>query len=168
MNLLAIHSMLWQVSFLALGRKKAQTDNRSVSSDDKSQDFAASSDTFSSKGKKKSSMSQQQDHYALPRLGKLRYLATEDQIQKSCHDMPLKHHPDKHASLILNKMTEEAKKAKDEIEERDTAYLCGWSSATVSAYVPAFAHPSPRVVAPPPFCQVEREKKGERRERGRD
>jgi DnaJ homolog subfamily C member 2 len=125
MNLLAIHSMLRQVSFLALGRKKAQTDNRSISSDDKSQDFAASSDTFSSKGKKISSVSQQQDHYALPGLGNLRYLATEDQIQKSYRDMPLKHHPNKHASPILAKTTEEAKQAKDEIEERGTAYLCG-------------------------------------------
>jgi hypothetical protein len=127
MNMLAIHSMLWQVSFLALGRKKAQTDNRSVSSDDKSQDFAASSDTFSNKGKKKSSVSQQQDHYALPGLGNLWYLATKDRIRKSYRVMPLKHHPDKHASLILAKTNEEAKQAKDGIEERDTAYLCGWS-----------------------------------------
>ncbi|KAJ1257820.1 hypothetical protein BS78_10G025700 [Paspalum vaginatum] len=94
-----------------------ETDDRSVSSDDKSQDFNAASDTFSSKGKKKSSGSQQQDHYALLGLGHLRFLATEDQIRKSYRDMALKHHPDKQASLILAETTEEAKQAKkDEIE----------------------------------------------------
>ncbi|KAL6843595.1 hypothetical protein ACP4OV_026657 [Aristida adscensionis] len=94
-----------------------ETDDRSVSSDDKSQDFSAASDTFSSKGKKKSSGSQTQDHYALLGLGHLRFLATEDQIRKSYRDMALKHHPDKQAALLLAETTEEAKQAKkDEIE----------------------------------------------------
>jgi DnaJ homolog subfamily C member 2 len=106
------------MKLFGLGEQEdAETDNHSVSSDDKSQDFAAGSDTFSSKGKKKSSGSQQQDHYALLGLGNLRYLATEDQIRKSYRDMALKHHPDKQASLILAETTEEAKQAKrDEIE----------------------------------------------------
>ncbi|KAF8668327.1 hypothetical protein HU200_052385 [Digitaria exilis] len=105
------------MKLLGLGEQEdAETDDRSVSSDDKSQDFNASSDTFSSKGKKKSG-SQQQDHYALLGLGHLRFLATEDQIRKSYRDMALKHHPDKQASLILAEITEEAKQAKkDEIE----------------------------------------------------
>ncbi|XP_066345093.1 uncharacterized protein [Miscanthus floridulus] len=94
-----------------------ETDDRSVSLDDKSQDFNTGSDTFSSKGKKKSSGSQQQDHYALLGLGHLRFLATEDQIRKSYRDMALKHHPDKQAALILAETTEEAKQTKkDEIE----------------------------------------------------
>lgn len=94
-----------------------ETDDHSVSSDDKSQDFNTASDTFSSKGKKKSSGSQQQDHYALLGLGHLRFLATEDQIRKSYREMALKHHPDKQAALILAETTEEAKQAKkDEIE----------------------------------------------------
>ncbi|XP_062225423.1 uncharacterized protein LOC133924065 [Phragmites australis] len=98
-------------------QEDTETDDRSVSSDDKSHDFSAASDTFSSKGKKKSSGSQQQDHYALLGLGHLRFLATEDQIRKSYRDMALKHHPDKQASLILAETTEEAKQAKkDEIE----------------------------------------------------
>jgi DnaJ homolog subfamily C member 2 len=106
------------MKLFGLGEQEdTETDNRSVSSDDKSQDFAAGSDTYSSKGKKKSSGSQQQDHYALLGLGNLRYLATEDQIRKSYRDMALKHHPDKQASLILAETTEEAKQAKkDEIE----------------------------------------------------
>ncbi|KQJ82202.1 dnaJ homolog subfamily C member 2 [Brachypodium distachyon] len=99
-------------------KEDTETDDRSVSSDDKSQDFSAASDTFSSKGKKKSaSGSQQQDHYALLGLGNLRFLATEDQIRKSYRDMALKHHPDKQAALLLHEVTEEAKQAKkDEIE----------------------------------------------------
>jgi len=106
------------MKLLGLGEQEdAETDDRSVSSDDKSQDFNTASDTFSSKGKKKSSGSQQQDHYALLGLGHLRFLATEDQIRKSYRDMALKHHPDKQAALILAETTEEAKQAKkDEIE----------------------------------------------------
>jgi DnaJ family protein C protein 2 len=106
------------MKLLGLGQHEdIETDDHSVSSDDKSQDFNTASDTFSSKGKKKSSGSQQQDHYALLGLGHLRFLATEDQIRKSYRDMALKHHPDKQASLILAETTEEAKQAKkDEIE----------------------------------------------------
>jgi DnaJ family protein C protein 2 len=106
------------MKLLGLGEQEdTETDDHSVSSDDKSQDFNTASDTFSSKGKKKSSGSQQQDHYALLGLGHLRYLATEDQIRKSYRDMALKHHPDKQAALILAETTEEAKQAKkDEIE----------------------------------------------------
>ncbi|KAG8063974.1 hypothetical protein GUJ93_ZPchr0004g39988 [Zizania palustris] len=105
------------LKLLGLGEQEdTEADNRSVSSDDKSQDFSAASDTFSSKGKKKSG-SQQQDHYALLGLGHLRFLASEDQIRKSYRDMALKHHPDKQASLILAEATEEAKQAKkDDIE----------------------------------------------------
>jgi len=99
-------------------KEDAETDDRSVSSDDKSQDFSAGSDNFSSKGKKKSgSGSQQQDHYALLGLGNLRFLATEDQIRKSYRDQALKHHPDKQAALLLHETTEAGKQAKkDEIE----------------------------------------------------
>ncbi|KAM3300483.1 hypothetical protein ACQJBY_041482 [Aegilops geniculata] len=99
-------------------KEDTETDDRSVSSDDKSQDFSAGSDNFSSKGKKKSgSGSQQQDHYALLGLGNLRFLATEDQIRKSYRDMALKHHPDKQAALLLHETTEAAKQAKkDDIE----------------------------------------------------
>jgi len=96
--------------------EEIETDDCSVSSDDKSQDFNTGSDTFSNKGKK-SSGSQQQDHYALLGLGHLRFLATEDQIRKSYRDMALKHHPDKQDALILAETTEAAKQAKkDEIE----------------------------------------------------
>ena len=106
------------MKLLGLGEQEdAETDDRSVSSDDNSQDFNTASDTFSSKGKKKSSGSQQQDHYALLGLGHLRFLATEDQIRKSYRDMALKHHPDKQAALLLAETTEEAKQTKkDEIE----------------------------------------------------
>ena len=106
------------MKLLGLGEQEdTETDDCSVSSDDKSQDFNAASDTFSSKGKKKSSGSQQQDHYALLGLGHLRFLATEDQIRKSYRDMALKHHPDKQAALLLAETTEEAKQTKkDEIE----------------------------------------------------
>lgn len=76
---------------------------------------SASSDSFQFKGKKKSTLGQeQQDHYALLGLGHLRYLASEDQIRKCYREAALKHHPDKQASLLLAEESEEAKAAKKE------------------------------------------------------
>ncbi|GAV66314.1 DnaJ domain-containing protein/Myb_DNA-binding domain-containing protein [Cephalotus follicularis] len=85
---------------------------------DKEEAYMASSDSYSSKGKKKSGdVGSQQDHYALLGLGHLRYLATEDQIRKSYRETALRHHPDKQAALLLAEETEAAKQAKkDEIE----------------------------------------------------
>ncbi|KAG9454940.1 hypothetical protein H6P81_007844 [Aristolochia fimbriata] len=92
-------------------------DDQSVM-DGKGQTHSASSDSYSTKGKKKStSGSTQQDHYALLGLGHLRFLATEEQIRKSYRETALRHHPDKQAALLLAEETEEAKQAKrDEIE----------------------------------------------------
>ncbi|KAG8490255.1 hypothetical protein CXB51_015422 [Gossypium anomalum] len=85
---------------------------------DKEQVYMPSSDSYSSKGKKKSGTDRkQQDHYALLGLSHLRYLATEDQIRKSYREAALRHHPDKLANLLLAEETEAAKQAKkDEIE----------------------------------------------------
>ncbi|KAA8546261.1 hypothetical protein F0562_003000 [Nyssa sinensis] len=87
-------------------------------SNDKEQTYMPSSDSYSSKGKKKSGAEgKQQDHYALLGLSHLRYLATEEQIRKSYRETALKHHPDKQAALLLAEETEAAKQAKkDEIE----------------------------------------------------
>ncbi|GLT88660.1 hypothetical protein SLE2022_066760 [Rubroshorea leprosula] len=87
-------------------------------SNDKEQAYVPSSDSYSTKGKKKSGgEGKQQDHYALLGLAHLRYLATEDQIRKSYRETALKHHPDKLAALLLAEETEAAKQAKkDEIE----------------------------------------------------
>ncbi|CAL5433651.1 unnamed protein product [Camellia sinensis] len=87
-------------------------------SNDKEQEFVPSSESYSTKGKKKSGAEgKQQDHYALLGLSHLRYLATEEQIRKSYRETALKHHPDKQAALLLAEETETAKQAKkDEIE----------------------------------------------------
>ncbi|KAI3501639.1 hypothetical protein L1887_29559 [Cichorium endivia] len=87
---------------------------------DKDHEYMQSSESYSSKGKKKSGDGpNKQDHYALLGLGHLRYLATEDQIRKSYRETALKHHPDKQAALLLVEETESAKQAKkDEIENR--------------------------------------------------
>uniref|UniRef100_A0A5B7C9T1 DnaJ subfamily C member 2-like n=1 Tax=Davidia involucrata TaxID=16924 RepID=A0A5B7C9T1_DAVIN len=87
---------------------------------DKEQTYMPSSDSYSSKGKKKAGgEGKQQDHYALLGLSHLRYLATEEQIRKSYRETALKHHPDKQAALLLAEETEAAKQAKkDEIENR--------------------------------------------------
>ncbi|KAH7666919.1 Dnaj-like subfamily c member 2 protein [Dioscorea alata] len=91
----------------------ADTDDQSVKSDDRGQAYRASTDSYSSKGKKKSgSGSKQQDHYALLGLAHLRFLATEEQIRKSYRETALKHHPDKQAALLLAEESEEAKEAK--------------------------------------------------------
>ncbi|CAH9113800.1 unnamed protein product [Cuscuta epithymum] len=82
---------------------------------DKEHAHMYSSESYSSKSKKKSSGdTKQQDHYALLGLGHLRYLATEDQIRKSYREAALKHHPDKQASLLLAEETEAAKEVKKE------------------------------------------------------
>ena len=96
----------------------ADTDGQSEKSDDKGQTYMPASDSYSTKGKKKSGDgSKQQDHYALLGLGHLRFLATEEQIRKSYRETALRHHPDKQAALLLNEETEDAKQAKkDEIE----------------------------------------------------
>lgn len=96
----------------------SSTDGQSESSDDRGPAFMASSESYKSKGKKKSGgKSDQQDHYALIGLGHLRFLATEEQIRKSYRETALKHHPDKQAALLLAEKTEDAKQAKkDEIE----------------------------------------------------
>ncbi|MCL7022828.1 hypothetical protein MKW94_028677 [Papaver nudicaule] len=101
--------------------EKVQADDQSVSSDkSESESYFASSESYSSKGKKKGGGKDgkdQQDHYALLGLGHLRFLATEDQIKKSYRETALKHHPDKQASLLLGELTEAAKEAKkDDIE----------------------------------------------------
>ncbi|XP_022136699.1 dnaJ homolog subfamily C member 2-like [Momordica charantia] len=93
------------------------SDDNEQTADDAEQKYAPSFDSYSSKGKKKSGGSTQQDHYALLGLSHLRYLATEDQIKKSYRETALKYHPDKQAALILAEETESAKQAKkDEIE----------------------------------------------------
>lgn len=98
-----------------------QVDNRGADNkkvvEDKEQTYL-SSDSYSSKSKKKSgSGDNQQDHYALLGLSHLRYLATEDQIRKSYRETALRFHPDKQAALLLAEETEAAKQAKkDEIE----------------------------------------------------
>ncbi|WOL20717.1 hypothetical protein Cni_G29523 [Canna indica] len=97
---------------------ETETDAQSVVSDDRSEEYRPSSDSYGSKGKKKSSAgNKQKDHYALLGLGHLRFLATEEQIRKSYRETALKHHPDKQSTLILAEETEEARQAKkDEIE----------------------------------------------------
>lgn len=93
------------------------TDDKEQTADDAEQKSAPSFDSYSSKGKKKSGGSMQQDHYALLGLSHLRYLATEEQIKKSYRETALKYHPDKQAALLLAEVTEAAKQAKkDEIE----------------------------------------------------
>ncbi|KAK1417734.1 hypothetical protein QVD17_26868 [Tagetes erecta] len=96
------------------------TNDDESSPKDKENEYMQSSDSYSSKGKKKSGdKAAQQDHYALLGLGHLRYLATEEQIRKSYRETALKHHPDKQAALLLGEETEAAKQAKkDEIESR--------------------------------------------------
>lgn len=93
-------------------------DDKSDAPSEKEQVYTPSSDSYSTKGKKKSSSGEKlQDHYALLGLSHLRYLATEDQIRKSYREAALRHHPDKQASLLLAEETEAAKQAKkDEIE----------------------------------------------------
>ncbi|XP_074592130.1 uncharacterized protein LOC141847921 [Curcuma longa] len=96
-----------------------ETDAQSVLSDDRSsQDYLPTSDSYGSKGKKKSSSgSKQKDHYTLLGLGHLRFLATEEQIRKSYRETALKYHPDKQTALIFAEETEEARQTKkDEIE----------------------------------------------------
>lgn len=87
-------------------------------SEEKERVYVQSSDSYSSKGKKKPGGDpKQQDHYALLGLSHLRYLATEDQIRKSYREAALRHHPDKQAALLLLEETEDAKQVKkDEIE----------------------------------------------------
>jgi len=94
-----------------------KTEDQKVS-DDKQQSYMPSSESYSTKGKKKSgSGDTQQDHYALLGLGHLRYLATEEQIRKSYREVALKYHPDKQAAILLAEESEAAKQAKkDEIE----------------------------------------------------
>lgn len=113
----AFHSAALKLSGYA-EEEDADTDDQSVASDDKGQAYMPSSDSYSTKGKKKSgSGNKQQDHYALLGLAHLRFLATEEQIRKSYRETALKHHPDKQAALLFNEETEEAKQAKkDEIE----------------------------------------------------
>ncbi|KAL8488006.1 hypothetical protein ACS0TY_024328 [Phlomoides rotata] len=95
----------------------AEGDVKGVSKE-KENVYVQSSDSYSSKGKKKpGGEPQQQDHYALLGLSHLRYLATEDQIKKSYREAALRHHPDKQGALLLAEETEAAKQAKkDEIE----------------------------------------------------
>lgn len=91
------------------------SENKNVPNE-KEQSYAQSSDSYSTKGKKKSGAGEQ-DHYALLGLGHLRYLATEEQIRKSYRETALKYHPDKQAALLLAEVTEAAKETKkDEIE----------------------------------------------------
>ncbi|KAI4298970.1 hypothetical protein L6164_032473 [Bauhinia variegata] len=111
----AFHS----VALKLLGVEENNSDaNDKKLADDKEQAYFPSSDSYSSKSKKKSGTGdKQQDHYALLGLSHLRYLATEDQIRKSYRETALRYHPDKQAALLLSEETEAAKQAKkDEIE----------------------------------------------------
>lgn len=96
--------------------EKEEDANAQNLSNDKEQTSIPSSDSYSSKGKKKAGGDgkQQQDHYALLGLSHLRYLATEEQIRKSYRETALKYHPDKQAALLLSEVTEDAKQAKKE------------------------------------------------------
>ncbi|KAL6576394.1 hypothetical protein OROHE_000175 [Orobanche hederae] len=87
-------------------------------SEEKEHVYVHSSDSYSSKGKKKAGgEAKEQDHYALLGLSHLRYLASEDQIKKSYRESALRHHPDKNAALLLAEKTESSKQAKkDQIE----------------------------------------------------
>ncbi|XP_028753313.1 dnaJ homolog subfamily C member 2-like [Neltuma alba] len=111
----AFHSAA--LKLLGVEEDNADGDDEKVV-DDKEKMYFASSDSYSSKGKKKSGAGdKQQDHYALLGLGHLRYLATEDQIRKSYRETALRYHPDKQAALLLGEETEAAKQAKkDEID----------------------------------------------------
>ncbi|CAK7336406.1 unnamed protein product [Dovyalis caffra] len=111
----AFHSAA--LKLLGWEEEVAETEDQKVSND-KEQTHMPSSESYSTKGKKKSgSGDKQQDHYALLGLGHLRYLATEEQIRKSYREVALKYHPDKQASILLAEETEAAKQAKkDEIE----------------------------------------------------
>ncbi|XP_077241536.1 uncharacterized protein LOC143882036 [Tasmannia lanceolata] len=113
---LAFHSAVLKLLGL-FEEEDADADDESVAYD-KGHAYLPSSDSYSSKGKKKSGAEgQQQDHYALLGLGHLRFLATEEQIRKCYRETALKHHPDKQAALLLAEETEAAKQAKkDEIE----------------------------------------------------
>ncbi|KAF8370014.1 hypothetical protein HHK36_017112 [Tetracentron sinense] len=113
----AFHSAALKVLGYCEEDEDADADDQNVSND-KRQDYMPSSDSYSSKSRKKSSAEgKQQDHYALLGLGHLRFLATEEQIKKSYRDTALKHHPDKQAALLLAEENEAAKQAKkDEIE----------------------------------------------------
>ncbi|XP_019052624.1 PREDICTED: dnaJ homolog subfamily C member 2-like [Nelumbo nucifera] len=106
------------LKLLGLGEEEdANVEDQNVPSD-KGQTYMQYSDSYSSKGKKKSGAGgKQQDHYALLGLGHLRFLATEEQIRKSYRETALKYHPDKQAALLLAEETEAARQAKkDEIE----------------------------------------------------
>ncbi|KAL2528123.1 Myb-like DNA-binding domain [Forsythia ovata] len=96
----------------------ADDEDKKEGSNEKEQEYRQTSDSYSTKGKKKSGgEGKQQDHYALLGLGHLRYLATEEQIKKSYRETALRHHPDKQAALLLAEETEAAKQVKkDEIE----------------------------------------------------
>ncbi|XP_002528786.2 dnaJ homolog subfamily C member 2 [Ricinus communis] len=109
-------------AFHTVAQKLLGCEEEDVDSEDqkvpneKEQSYMPSSDSYSSKGKKKSG-DKQQDHYALLGLSHLRYLATEEQIRKSYREVALKYHPDKQAAILLAEGTEAAKQAKkDEIE----------------------------------------------------
>ncbi|KAL6989764.1 hypothetical protein U1Q18_015515 [Sarracenia purpurea var. burkii] len=97
--------------------ESAEGEEKNVTND-KEHASVSSSESYSTKGKKKSGDGgKQQDHYALLGLSHLRYLATEEQIKKSYRETALKHHPDKQAALLLAEVTEAAKQSKkDEIE----------------------------------------------------
>ncbi|KAM7267413.1 hypothetical protein ACFE04_009579 [Oxalis oulophora] len=105
------------LKLLGCEEEKVEPEDEKIPNE-KDQSYMASSDSYSSKGKKKSADGTvQQDHYALLGLGNLRYLATEDQIKKSYRETALKYHPDKQAALLLAEETEAAKQTKkDEIE----------------------------------------------------
>jgi DnaJ family protein C protein 2 len=105
------------LKILGWEEEDADVDDKKVV-DDKEQTYLPSSDSYSSKGKKKTGDgAKQQDHYALLGLSHVRYLATEEQIKKSYREAALRYHPDKQAALLLAEETEAAKQAKkDEIE----------------------------------------------------
>ncbi|CAN1783037.1 DnaJ homolog subfamily C member 2 [Linum perenne] len=97
------------------GHEEAVDSKEDTVSSNKEQTYIPSSESYSSKGRKKGSTGDmQQDHYALLGLSHLRYLATEEQIRRSYREVALKYHPDKQAALLLAEETEAAKQAKKE------------------------------------------------------
>ncbi|KAK9052917.1 hypothetical protein SSX86_029547 [Deinandra increscens subsp. villosa] len=116
----SFHEVALKLSGCFVEENKNVEDNNGSLPEDKEPVYVPSSDSYSSKSKKKSGDgASRQDHYALLGLGNLRYLATDEQIRKSYRETALKHHPDKQAALLLLEETEAAKQSKkDEIENR--------------------------------------------------
>ncbi|XP_024401147.1 uncharacterized protein [Physcomitrium patens] len=103
---------------VGVNTKPAEEEEEVVPDTKDKESDSPSADSYGFKGKKSGDGAENQDHYALLGLSHLRFLATEDQIRKSYREAALKHHPDKHAALLLTEETEEKKEIKkDEIDQ---------------------------------------------------